>query len=276
VNDLRTGSKSTFARTPRSPIPNAKRSFRCSATRDEFLGSRSRQESLAWRLRSQFATSKNHNPVNGLCASGRIWRPQICGHAEVRLSAHSHAIRNCALRGAAGIVVVMSTVPVETSVDIATRILNVRDQRVLLDSQLAALYGVTTKRLNEQVRRNIDRFPDDSLYALTAEELESVNPKLELPNNSPKGRGGRRIVKLRESLVPRSTLLCVRNELLPISPNGLASSVSECANAVAPKRGRQRRESCMDRHHRRHRVPQWAGQSPATPASSDRRHPGGE
>jgi hypothetical protein len=63
---------------------------------------------------------------------------------------------------------------------------------VLLDSHLAALYGVTTKRLNEQVRRNIDRFPDDFLFVLTAEESELVNPKLDLPNDSPKRRGGRR------------------------------------------------------------------------------------
>ena len=86
----------------------------------------------------------------------------------------------------------MAITPAETQVDIATRILNVRGQRVLLDFQLAALYGVTTKRLNEQVRRNIDRFPDDFLFALTAEELESVNPRLEIPNLAPKGRGGRR------------------------------------------------------------------------------------
>jgi hypothetical protein len=86
----------------------------------------------------------------------------------------------------------MSAVPAETTIDITTRILNIRGQRVLLDSQLAVLYGVTTKRLNEQVRRNIDRFPDDFLFTLTAEELASVNPNLELPNDPPKGRGGRR------------------------------------------------------------------------------------
>jgi hypothetical protein len=86
----------------------------------------------------------------------------------------------------------MSTAPAETTLDIATRILNVRGQRVLLDSQLAALYGVPTKRLNEQVRRNIDRFPSDFLFNLTAEELDSLNPELESPNETPKGRGGRR------------------------------------------------------------------------------------
>jgi len=86
----------------------------------------------------------------------------------------------------------MSTAPAETTIDIATQILNIRGQRVLLDSQLAALYGVPTKRLNEQVRRNIDRFPDDFLFNLTAEEVDSLNPALEFPNEPPKGRGGRR------------------------------------------------------------------------------------
>src|SRR4051812_31780763 len=83
----------------------------------------------------------------------------------------------------------MSTVPAESTIDITTRILNIRGQRVLLDFQLATLYGVTTKRLNEQVRRNIDRFPDDFFFSLTGKELASVNPKLELPTAPQKGGG---------------------------------------------------------------------------------------
>ena len=50
-------------------------------------------------------------------------------------------------------------------------ILVIRGQRVLLDRDLAALYGVSTKRLNEQVKRNLARFPDDFMFQLTAEEL---------------------------------------------------------------------------------------------------------
>lgn len=49
-------------------------------------------------------------------------------------------------------------------------ILKIRGHRVLLDSTLAKLYGVTTKRLNEQVRRNPARFPEDFMFQLTAEE----------------------------------------------------------------------------------------------------------
>ena len=49
-----------------------------------------------------------------------------------------------------------------------------RGQRVMLDADLAELYGVTTKRLNEQVKRNIDRFPEDFMFQLTADEKTEV------------------------------------------------------------------------------------------------------
>ncbi len=49
-----------------------------------------------------------------------------------------------------------------------------RGQKIILDSDLAALYGVPTKRLNEQVRRNLARFPDDFLLRLTSDEAESL------------------------------------------------------------------------------------------------------
>jgi hypothetical protein len=60
-----------------------------------------------------------------------------------------------------------SAAPVEQ----ITQVIQVlRGQRVLLDAELAALYGVTTKRLNEQVRRNAVRFPADFMFQLTVEE----------------------------------------------------------------------------------------------------------
>src|SRR6185437_2098707 len=63
-------------------------------------------------------------------------------------------------------------VPVE---HIARSILVLRGQKILLDAELAALYGVTTKRLNEQVRRNAERFPDDFLFRLRSDEVEALN-----------------------------------------------------------------------------------------------------
>lgn len=47
----------------------------------------------------------------------------------------------------------------------------IRGQKVMLDSDLAKLYGVETKRLKEQVKRNLERFPDDFMFELTKEEL---------------------------------------------------------------------------------------------------------
>jgi hypothetical protein len=58
--------------------------------------------------------------------------------------------------------------------DIARAILVLRGRRVLIDAELAVLYGVTTRRLNEQVRRNRQRFPDDFLFELTAEEFANL------------------------------------------------------------------------------------------------------
>ena len=55
--------------------------------------------------------------------------------------------------------------------DIANRIHSIRRVKVMLDRDLADLYGVETKRLKEQVRRNIDRFPPDFMFELTKEEF---------------------------------------------------------------------------------------------------------
>lgn len=56
-------------------------------------------------------------------------------------------------------------------------IVEVRGQRVMLDADLAALYGTTTRRLNEQVRRNRERFPDDFVFRLTPQEKAQVVAK---------------------------------------------------------------------------------------------------
>jgi hypothetical protein len=62
-------------------------------------------------------------------------------------------------------------VPIER---IASKIYLIRDVKVMLDKDLAELYGVETKRLKEQVRRNIERFPEDFMFALTKEELKNL------------------------------------------------------------------------------------------------------
>jgi hypothetical protein len=58
--------------------------------------------------------------------------------------------------------------------DIARVILTVRGHKVILSTDLAAIYGVTTRRLNEQVKRNSDRFPTDFAFQLTPAEKAEV------------------------------------------------------------------------------------------------------
>jgi phage regulator Rha-like protein len=72
---------------------------------------------------------------------------------------------------------------------IENKILMIRGQRVMLDSDLAFLYGVPTKRLNEQVQRNIQRFPGDFMFQLTKDEAERLKSQFATSNV---GRGGRR------------------------------------------------------------------------------------
>ena len=57
---------------------------------------------------------------------------------------------------------------------ITQRILVLRGQKVLLDADLAALYGVETRRLNEQVRRNLDKYPEDFIFEVTNEEVANL------------------------------------------------------------------------------------------------------
>ncbi len=61
---------------------------------------------------------------------------------------------------------------------VETRILTIRGHRVMIDADLAELYGVPAKRLNEAVRRNATRFPEDFMFQLTGEESESLRSQI--------------------------------------------------------------------------------------------------
>ena len=73
--------------------------------------------------------------------------------------------------------------------EIERHILTLRGQKVMLDGDLADLYGVPTNRLNEQVRRNLGRFPPDFMFQLSAEEVSALRSQIA---TSKPGRGGRR------------------------------------------------------------------------------------
>ena len=72
---------------------------------------------------------------------------------------------------------------------IEARILHLRKQRIILDTDLAQLYGVPVKRLNEQIKRNRERFPSDFMFQLTAKEHADLRSQIATSNPS---RGGRR------------------------------------------------------------------------------------
>jgi hypothetical protein len=75
-------------------------------------------------------------------------------------------------------------IPDET---IISKIYLIRGQKVMLDSDLAVLYGVETKRVNEQVKRNIDRFPEDFMFQLSEEEFNNLKSQ-----NATSSWGGKR------------------------------------------------------------------------------------
>ena len=76
---------------------------------------------------------------------------------------------------------------------VMNKIYLVRGQKVMLDNDLAELYGTETKVLKQAVKRNIDRFPDDFMFELTQEEFESLRSQFV---TSKKGRGGARYLPL--------------------------------------------------------------------------------
>ena len=69
------------------------------------------------------------------------------------------------------------------NINIESLIHIVRGQKVMLDSDLAMLYGVVTSRLNEQVKRNINRFPDDFMFQLTKEEWSALRSQIVMPES---------------------------------------------------------------------------------------------
>ncbi len=80
----------------------------------------------------------------------------------------------------------------KSSVPIQQHIHLIRGKEVIIDSDLAELYGVPTKRLNEQVKRNIERFPEDFMFQMTKEELAYWRSQIATSNPSKAKMGLRR------------------------------------------------------------------------------------
>lgn len=128
--------------------------------------------------------------------------------------------------------IVMATLPALLT-RLQPRILTIRRRRVMLDTQLAELYGVKPRRLREQVRRNLDRFPDDFMFQLTAEEAEVVVSQNATPSRQSLG-GHLPLVFTQEGIAMLSSVLR--------SPRAVRANI-EIMRAFVYAKTRERRRS---------------------------------
>src|SRR6266545_4328899 len=108
------------------------------------------------------------------------------------------------------------------------RIRVIRGKQVVLDSDLAAFYGVETRRLTEQMKRNEERFPEDFVFQLSAEETEALRSQNAI---SKQGRGGRRY---RPYAFTEQGALQASSVLKSVSPSPARSS--RCARSCTRSR----------------------------------------
>jgi len=87
---------------------------------------------------------------------------------------------------------------------IETLILNIRNQKVILDADLAELYGVPTYRFNEAFKRNRERFPDDFAFQLTAKEFAGLRSQMTAANSSQIAMSSSQVVESEGSVPNRS------------------------------------------------------------------------
>lgn len=76
----------------------------------------------------------------------------------------------------------------DQKIDLSKIIYSIRGKLVMLDSDLALLYGYEVKRLNEQVKNNINRFPEDFMFQMTKEEVKYLRSKFSTATINPKSR----------------------------------------------------------------------------------------
>lgn len=103
------------------------------------------------------------------------------------------------------------------SIDIESLIRIIRGQKVMVDFDLAMLYGVKNKRLNEQVRRNIKRFPEDFMFQLTKEEWNTLRTQIMTAEQS----GNKTITLLRSQIATAKDLSKIRTLPYAFTRNGI-------------------------------------------------------
>jgi len=100
--------------------------------------------------------------------------------------------------------------------EINSKILTLRGKQVILDRELAGLYEVETRRLNEQVKRNLDRFPDDFMFQLTEKELENWKSQFATSNKEIMGLRKMPYVFTEEGIYMLATIL---NSVVAVQTN---------------------------------------------------------
>jgi len=121
--------------------------------------------------------------------------------------------------------------------EVASVILALRGRRVILDTALATLYGVTTKRLNEQVKRNASRFPRDFVFRLSRTEVDTLN-RSQIATGSQKHRDPRfaPLAFTEHGAIMAATILSSQRAVG-------ASAVSRTATRSSAARRRQKKRS---------------------------------
>ena len=120
----------------------------------------------------------------------------------------------------------VDTTTIQPVEQIESLILSIRGKQVILDRDLARLYGVETRRLNEQVRRNMERFPEDFMFQLTKEEAESSRSQFVMLNEED---------ELSRSQFATSSDEFLRSQIVTIETEG---EVLSSQNASIDMRGR--------------------------------------
>ena len=106
---------------------------------------------------------------------------------------------------------------------IGNLILTLRGKQVILDRDLARLYGVETKRLNEQVRRNIERFPEDFMFQLTKEEFENWKSQFAISNYDEENMSSQFVTTENEEDFSRSQFATLSEDKILKSQNATSS-----------------------------------------------------
>src|SRR5690606_27891622 len=115
---------------------------------------------------ASFRSSRNRQPA----ARGTIARPCFSeSEGAISRASCTMPLRRAGVERTAAVATETALIP-----EVEDSIRQIRGARVMVDADLAALYGVETRALTQAVRRNLDRFPDDFMFQLTDEEFEDL------------------------------------------------------------------------------------------------------